>query len=58
MTEQTQEQKFDHLDRMQKRIMTAESFVTKEEFLKAPIDEQNRYYQWMRRQCGELCDLI
>lgn len=58
MTEQTQEQKFDHLDRMQKRVMTAESFVTKEEFLKAPIDEQNRYYQWMCRQCGELCNLI
>ena len=49
---------FTHLDRMQRRIMTKESWITEKEFLAESEEEQNRYYQWMCKQCGELADLI
>jgi hypothetical protein len=49
---------FDHLDRMQHRIMTPESYVTEQEFRAEPESEQLQYYNWMRKQIGELADLI
>ena len=49
---------FSHLDRLQRRIMTEDSYLTKEEFLSESLEEQVKYYQWMCKQVGELCDLI
>lgn len=49
---------FNHLDRMQRRVMASDSLVTEEEFRAEPEDEQRRYYNWMCQQCGELADLI
>jgi hypothetical protein len=49
---------FAHLDRMQKRIMAKESWVTEEEFLAEPADERFSYYRWLCQQCGALADLI
>lgn len=49
---------YEHLDRMQRRIMDPESYVTEQEFRDEPESEQVRYYNWMRRQIGELADLI
>ena len=49
---------FDHLDRLQRRIMTKDSYLTKEEFLAGPLEEQIKYYQWMCKQVGDWCDLI
>jgi hypothetical protein len=49
---------FKHLDRMQRRVMARESWVTKSEFFAESEQEQRRYYEWMRKQCGELADLV
>jgi hypothetical protein len=49
---------FAHLDRMQRRIMAKESWITENEFRSEPAEEQYSYYRWMLVQCGELADLI
>ena len=49
---------FDHLERMQSRVMAKDSMVTWKQFTAEPYAERKRYYEWMRQQCGELCDLI
>jgi len=49
---------FDHLERMQNRIMAKDSLITWESFAKEPYRERIEYYNWMRKQCGELADLI
>ena len=49
---------YDHLERMQQRIMAKESIITWQEFANEPYVERIEYYNWMRKQCGELADLI
>ena len=49
---------YDHLDRMQKRVMAKDSMVTWQEFASESYSNRVRYYNWMRKQCGELADLI
>ena len=49
---------YDHLDRMQRRVLTRESWVSKAEFQKESADEQFSFYRWLLVQCGELADLI
>lgn len=49
---------FEHLNRMQKRVMAKESWLTEKEFLKESLKEQFSYYRWLCQQCGELADLI
>ena len=47
-----------HLNRMQKRVMAADSQVTRTQFAESTHAEKIEYYEWMRQQCGSLCDLI
>ena len=49
---------YDHLERMQTRVMAKESIMTWEQFAKEPHHERVDYYNWMRKQSGEYCDLI
>ena len=49
---------YDHLERMQVRIMAKDSMVTWEQFAAEPYQARVDYYNWMRRQIGELADLI
>lgn len=49
---------FEHLDRMQRRVMIRESWITEEEFNAEPELEKLAYYHWMCQQCGEWADLI
>lgn len=49
---------YDHLNRMQRRVMARDSWITEADFRAESPEEQSRYYQWMRAQCGELADLI
>lgn len=56
--EKAETQFFAHLDRMQRRIMTKDSWITEEQFLTETPFERLEYYKWMTQQCGELADLI
>ena len=58
MNQQNQTDLYPHFDRMQKAIMAPCSQTTRTEFEAMPVEEQRGYYQWLRRQCGELADLI
>lgn len=49
---------FAHLDRMQRRIMTRENWITEKQFRAESPEEQLSYYRWMLQQCGELADLL
>ena len=40
------------LNRMQKAVMASDSQVTRSEFFAESQEEQRKYYNWMRRQCG------
>ena len=49
---------FSKVDRMQRRIMAKESWMTEEEFRHAPHAEQQECFEWLYEQCGELASLI
>jgi hypothetical protein len=49
---------FNHLDRMQRRVMIRECWYTEKEFREHSSQEQQEYYRWLKKQCGELADLI
>ena len=49
---------FEHLDRMQRRVMCPDSQITLEQWTSEPAEEQEEYYNWMLIQCGELADLL
>jgi len=55
---QTTREQYHHLDRMQRRIMTRDSWISYGEWLRESKAERNRYYQWMLKQCGELAVII
>ena len=48
----TKQQIWKALNRMQKAVMAADSQVTRAEFFAETVEEQRRYYNWMRNQCG------
>ena len=58
LSEKTSREMFDHLNRMQKRIMSKDSQTTWKEFQAESLQDQRSYYNWMCRQAGELCDLM
>ena len=45
------EKMWQHLNRMQKRIM-AKPYITKAEFLAQPESDQIEFYSWIQKQCG------
>ena len=49
---------FAKLDRMQRKVMAKDSWITEAQFRAESADEQFSYYRWMLVQCGELADLI
>lgn len=51
---------FGHLDRMQKRVMTEDSWVTIKQLHEERWSDKSilEYWLYLRRQCGELADLI
>ena len=54
----TQQQKFEHIERMQVRVMAKDSYIDQDQWNAVTEDEQNKYYTWMCGQVGEHCDLI
>ena len=50
------EEQWQHFDRMQQRVMA--DITTRDEYFSQPEKEQNEFYRWMIKQCGEYADLI
>ena len=49
---------FNHLQRLEKRIMAPDSYMSADEWSHQDLDTQESYYRWVCGQAGELCDLI
>ena len=49
---------YPHINRMQRRIMAREAWVSRKEFEAESREEQVAYYKWMVRQCDDLSDVL
>jgi hypothetical protein len=54
----TDDDRFNHLDRIQRRIMGWDSRITRSDWDEATPQEKDDYYRWMCNQIGELADLV
>ena len=49
----TNNQMWNHLNRMQKACMASDSIITRGEFFSESFEERRAFYNWMRSQVNE-----
>ena len=49
---------FEHLDRVQRRLMAKESWFERDEFFAMPPHDRREFWRWLRIQAGEYVDLM